>query len=665
MKCVTVHGRHSEFQRFRHMVDIDPAPLLEMDEDAALRTILEGTATETGERFFYALVENLVRALGTHGAMVTRYVADQAQLHAYAFRMDGGWVENFVFDIPGTPCERVIGQRQLVHIPERLIELFPIDGSLREAGLVSYLGMPLLDVGGEILGHMAVVDRRPMPEEARVLAIFQIFATRAAAELQRLRREADLREREEKLGRLIDSAMDVIIELDHNMAVTRMNTAAEKSFECGASEVIGRAFRPMIDGASHEKLCRLTRHLIDRPHGQQHLWIPGGLTANSASGSQFPAEATLSRFEVRGDSFFTLILRNVNDRLEAEQKIQSLTVEAQYLKEELKFHHNFDEIVGQSRPLLDALRDVEQVAPTDATVLILGETGTGKELIARAIHSRSPRRDKPFVKVNCAAIPATLIESEFFGHEKGAFTGATQRREGRFTLADSGTIFLDEIGELPVDLQGKLLRVLQEGEFEPVGSSHTKKVHVRVIAATNSNLRQSIQDGRFREDLYYRLNVFPINVPTLRERGDDVALLADAFVRRFAQKMGRTLQPLSPHCIRRLKSYNWPGNVRELENVIERAVITAFDGRLNWDRALPESSAGPPTTSHANSDMAPCAPRVLTVQELQAAERSNIVLALEQADWRVAGAGGAADLLGMNPSTLNSRMRTLGIRRPL
>lgn len=231
----------------------------------------------------------------------------------------------------------------------------------------------------------------------------------------------------------------------------------------------------------------------------------------------------------------------MNERLEAERKIHLLTVEAELLREELKALQCFDEVIGQSAAMLRVLRDVKEVADTDATVLILGETGTGEEVIARVIHAASTRRDKPLIKVNCAAIPATLIESEFFGHEQGAFTGATKKREGRFALADGGTIFLDEIGELPLDLQVKRLRVLQEGEFEPVGSSRTKQVNVRVLAATNRDLAQAVREGTFRQDLYYRLNVFPIYLPPLRERGEDIARLASAFAERCAARMGRVL----------------------------------------------------------------------------------------------------------------------------
>jgi transcriptional regulator with GAF, ATPase, and Fis domain len=266
------------------------------------------------------------------------------------------------------------------------------------------------------------------------------------------------------------------------------------------------------------------------------------------------------------------------------------------------------------------------------------------------------------ITVNCAAIPETLMESEFFGHEKGAFTGATQRREGRFSLADGGTIFLDEVGELNRELQAKLLRVLQEGEFNPVGSSQTRRTDVRVVAATNRDLSMAVQEGKFRTDLYYRLNVFPIHVPPLAQRGDDIRLLAEHFLAKFSKSMGRRMDPLSVDCIEQLKAYDWPGNVRELQNVIERGVITARQDRLNLDYALPdriktENIKVP--TPFKNSVKS-----VRTVQQLQKLERENLMLALEKSRWRVAGKKGAAQLVGMPPSTFQSRMKALGIKRP-
>lgn len=636
-------------------------PLHGLEPDSALRAILEGTATETGERFFQSLVQNLARALNTHGAWVTEYFADTRRLRALAFWMDGGWVQNYEVDIAGSPCERVIDTKQLVHFPDRLLELYPNEPDVLAIGAVSYMGVPLEDTDGAILGHLAVIDRRPLPEEPRIHAIFQIFAARAAAELRRLRSEAQVREREEKLSGLVRSALDAIIELDDALTVTRLNPAAEDIFSNRGPDLIGRHVSALLTVESSKTLTKLIDELRAMPEGRRSLWIAGGLTARRGAGVEFPAEATLSQFELRRRTFYTLILRDVNERLEAERKIRSLTAETELLRQELQALQQYDAIIGESAPLRHVLRDVAQVAETDATVLIMGETGTGKELIARAIHGASRRRERPLVTVNCAAIPSSLIESEFFGHEPGAFTGATKRREGRFALADKGTIFLDEIGELPLDLQGKLLRVLQEGEFEPVGSSYTKKIDVRVLAATNRDLAKAVREGKFREDLFYRLNVFPIPLPPLRERGDDVIRIAQAFAQRVAQRMGKMIAPLTPECIRRLKAYSWPGNVRELQNVIERAVITARDGRLNLDRALPEVVPSPVDEPIFCGDGS--RPPIRTMKELEAMERENILRALETADWKVSGDKGAARLLGMNPSTLASRMKALGISR--
>jgi PAS domain S-box-containing protein len=642
---------------------IEQHPIQNLDQDAAIRLILEGTATETGENFFSALVEALSRALGTAGAWVTEFLCEERRLRALAFWMDGEWVQDYEIDIEGTPCADVIDKARFLHVPDRLVELYGNDPEIAETGAVSYMGAPLVDVDGTILGHLAVMDRRPMPEQPALFAVFQIFAARAAAELQRIRAEQDLRAREEKLGRLIGGAMDAILEIDPDLKITLMNTAAEKIFGCSAHRILGKPFASLLSGQSSENLTELIRDLDSKPYGKQFLWIPGGLEAKTSEGAAFHAEATLSRYETNRKTFHTLILRNVNDRLEAEKKIESLTVQAEYLKEEIKALHNFDVVIGKSEPVRKVLKEIEQVAPTNATVLITGETGTGKELVARAIHAGSGRRDKPLVKVNCAAIPANLVESELFGHEKGAFTGATQKRDGRFALAHGGTIFLDEVGELPLDLQPKLLRVLQEGEFEPVGSSKTRKVDVRVLAATNRDLGEAVKSGEFREDLFYRLNVFPIPLPPLRDRGEDIVQLAQSFVERFSRHNGKQMWPLSEEAVQRIKSYPWPGNVRELENVIERAVITSLSGELDLERILPakespgmESSKTPATASEID--------RVLTMEEFQEFERDNLIRALEEAGWRVSGEKGAAKRLGMNPSTLSSRIKALGIERP-
>jgi PAS domain S-box-containing protein len=635
-----------------------------LDEHLALRAILEGTASETGEKFFQALVKSLAQALDTHGAWVTEFYPESRRLKSLALWLDGQLCENCELEIAGTPCEVVLREGRMVHIPDRLAEIFPKDSEALTRGLVSYIGVPLKGTDCDLLGHLALFDRRPMPEKPHTMALFRIFASQAAAELKRLRAEAAIREREEHLSLVMSSTWDAIIELDADFKVSLVNPAAAKAFKCSQEWLEGKDFTRLLSAKSRKRIQRCALELDYSPPGRQSLWIPGGLEATQADGGAFAAEATISCFQARQRRFYALVLRSVSERIDADRELQSLRAETEYLRREVNALQNFDEIVGRSPALSRALAEVRQVAATDTTVLILGETGTGKELFARAIQAASARRDKPMIKVNCGAVPAALIESEFFGHEKGAFTGATSRREGRFSLADGGTLFLDEISELPLDLQSKLLRVIQEGEFEPVGSSKTRKVDIRLITATNRDLLQQVKEGKFRQDLYYRLHVFPLEIPPLRERGEDIPLLASAYAERLGRRMGRKLEPLSEDDILRLKAYNWPGNVRELVSVIERAVITAEGGRINLSRALPGAEPQPWTPGFGEVVPPARAPATIhTVQELENFERQNIIRALEAAGWRVAGESGAARLLGINPSTLNSRMKALGIRR--
>jgi len=333
---------------------------------------------------------------------------------------------------------------------------------------------------------------------------------------------------------------------------------------------------------------------------------------------------------------------------EIKELKEKLEVERAYLQEEIKLEYNYENIIGQSDGLNYVLYKVEQISASDTIVLVLGETGTGKELVARAIHGLSPRKDRTLVKVNCATLPSNLIESELFGHQKGAFTGAYARQLGRFEVANGATLFLDEIGELPLELQPKLLRVIQDGEFERLGSSDTIKVDVRVIAATNRNLEEEVYKGRFREDLWYRLNIFPITVPPLRERMEDIALLVDFFVDKISKRLGKSIESIPVSVMNTLQEYHWPGNIRELENVLERAVISSSGPKLHLVDELQKQHKDLTTAKK-------------TLNEI---ERDYIVRVLEQTHWKVSGKNGASEILGLDRSTLRARMRKLGIHQP-
>ncbi|MFO1349592.1 MAG: sigma 54-interacting transcriptional regulator [Gammaproteobacteria bacterium] len=361
--------------------------------------------------------------------------------------------------------------------------------------------------------------------------------------------------------------------------------------------------------------------------------------------------------------------RSLQREAATELRRQQAEAEVRYLREEIKTQHNFEDIIGESDALGSALAQVERVTQTDVTVLILGETGTGKEMIARAIHQRSPRKNRPLIKVNCGALPENLVESELFGHEKGAFTGATTQRKGRFELADGGTLFLDEIGDMPMAAQTKLLRVLQEREFERVGGTQTVQVDVRVLAATHRDLKKRVAEGLFREDLYYRLNVFPIELPPLRERREDIAPLVQYFIGRCSTKFGRRIDSISSAALERLHAYDWPGNVRELENIIERAVIlttgTTLDIPPNLlpiakDVAAALDSAQPETANLEHTPPPAASAAQLPLSEM---ERNYLIQVLNDTHWVIEGKRGAAAILGLKPSTLRNRMQKLGIRK--
>ncbi len=851
-----------------------------------LRAIVEGTASVTGRDFFSSLVRHLASALQVRHAFLTECPeGTQGRARMLAFWKGDGFGENIEYDVAPTPCMAVL-EGKTRHHPVNLQALFPDDKDLVDLAAESYLGVPLLDASGRVIGHLAVLDHKPMEEVSREVSLLSVFAARAGAELERLKAEdkvrASLAEVEtlnmriaaaaarsrallevnnaiisnltpEALFHAIAEALRRVVPFDrsamflhdpqkdvlrlfilqsslpsayftvglevppgdshvgwvfqHRRPLLRRDLETEREYpledRAFADGVRSYVIVPLIargtsvgalavasttpnqyaesdatflqetasqvalavenmkayeditalnvrvaeTAARHRTLLEINNAIIsnltqealffaiaqalrrvvplDRIaiflHDSQkdvlrlsvqesslpvggHVvgleWAIGESHGGWAFAHQrpllrkdleterhFPTEDLLLAEGVRSLLVVPLIARgksigtlNLNsaapnrysesdvaflqevasqvtlavENMKAYEEIAALKARLEqenvYLQEEIRTQHNFEEIVGSAPPLLEALRKVEKVASTDATVLILGETGTGKELFARAIHSRSVRKGRPLVKVNCGVIPAGLVESELFGHVKGAFTGALQSRTGRFELANGGTLFLDEVGELPPETQVKLLRVLQEQEFEPVGSSRTIRVNVRVIAATNRNLEEAVRAGRFRTDLLYRLNVFPIAIPPLRERTSDIPLLVGFYLTGLARRLGKPLTGFSRKSMERLIGYPWPGNVRELQNFVERAAILAPGPVLELETGLlPQAQArGPGAES----------PR--TLEDLS---RSHILNVLRTTRGVVEGPRGAAKLLGLHPNTLRSRMKKLSIER--
>ncbi len=407
-----------------------------------------------------------------------------------------------------------------------------------------------------------------------------------------------------------------------------------------------------IDEADREKVLSVFQNVFKEGYGQVECFNV------AKSGRRIPILAQAKLIEIEGEDYLIGMSVEISESIAARSKIaeqakeilrlnELLNAENIYLKDQLKMSGVQHEMVGKSDAIKYILYKIQQVAPTDAAVLIQGETGTGKELVARAIHNESKRKNKPFVKLNCASIPENLIESELFGHEKGAFTNAIEKRIGRFEIANGGTIFLDEIGELPLNVQPKLLHVLQQGEFERIGSSKTIKTDVRVIAATNKVLEEEIKKGNFRNDLYYRLNVFPVSVAPLRERKEDIPQLVEYFTKFYAEKYNKPIKIIPKKCMKRLMNFEWPGNIRELENLIERAVITSQNNTLTFE-SIPESKVA----SNENASLIEI-------------ERNHIIKTLEKTYWKISGNGGAASLLKINPETLRSKIRKLGIKRTM
>ena len=531
--------------------------------------------------------------------------------------------------------------------------------TLRRTGKLENKPIEFVSKDGESVNCLtnSLVEHDPDGEVIRTIAMYTELADKARIDI--------------KYRQLYRSTPAMLHTVDAEGMIVTVTDHWLSKMDYARDEVIGRPISDFFSNAYRKRIS--SGRLQEIIGGGEFQNEERQMTTRSGKVLDLLTSAIAERNAAGKVVRMLVASKDVTERNRAEHALRSTLVEnarlreelereRDYLREEVNVALDFGRMVGKSPALKHMMAQVEAVAETPASVLILGESGVGKELVARAIHARSPRTDASLVKVNCASIPKELFESEFFGHIKGAFTGAHKDRIGRFQLADGGTIFLDEVGEIPVELQSKLLRVLQESEFERVGDDRTRSVDVRVIAATNRDLEKLVLEGTFREDLFYRLSVFPIEVPPLRKRKEDVIQLAQHFLERTCNDFGRQTMKLTRSQAHQIQNYDWPGNVRELKNVIERAVILSRGNTLRLDLSLPENAIG--SGQFADHGSSESEEQVLNEQQMRALQKRNIQVALRQSSWRVSGKNGAAELLGVKPTTLADRMKTMGIRKP-
>jgi formate hydrogenlyase transcriptional activator len=659
-----------------------------------LRIISEGTASAIGKDFFRLLAQKIIVSLGIRYAIVTECAnSAKTRVRTLVYIERDNFLEDFEYDLNGTPCE-IVMTGQSYFCTKDLDLLFP-----KEVGVKAYFAVPIYLSNGEVIGHIAVFDTKPLEINPEKLDILKIFASRAGAEIERKRKDELIQSNMERYKSIFDFSPVGLCEEDFSEVKKHVDELKsihgldlKSIFEKFPDEVFNswrRVKRIRVNQAQLNVFDVESEEEYSQYLQETYMPMPAkGLLLTFESGvTQFERETEIiskagrkkmmkvKRVIIPGaeqDWSKSLIscvditeLKKVQESLkksldEVQLLKEQLEAENTYLQQEIKLNHNFEEIVSNSAVFRSVLEKVEQVAETDATVLILGESGTGKELIARAIHSVSNRGNRPLVKINCAALPSNLIESELFGHEKGAFTGAITQKVGRFELAHGGTLFLDEIGEMPLDLQSKLLRVLQEGEFERVGSSKTLKVDVRIIAATNRDLEASVDSKEFRTDLFYRLNVFPILSPPLRQRKEDIPFLVNHFCKKYGTRFNKKIQSVSKPVLEKLMAYDWPGNVRELENIIERGIIVSKGGVLEMGDWLPKVDKQTNPAAKRANDSPPTAAKKESMRDV---EHQHILDTLEKTNWKIRGENGAAKILGLNPTTLEARMKKLGISR--
>ena len=624
-------------------------------EEELLRTVSEATSGLTGEDFLVSVAKHITLTLKMRYALITECANEEkTRLRTLCYVDEEKILDNIEYDTAGIPCE-IIMQGKDFFMDRDVQKNFP-----KEKGIESAVGVPIYSSqSGEIIGHILAVDPNPVTTEKNQASILKIFAARIGAEMERMKAEEKLKIANSKLELLLNESEQRYRDLFEEAPIAYVHEGLDSKFIKA-----NRAALKILGVRADDVLSTYGKSLVpDTPEAQRRLKEAFDSIGRGTDTSGVVLELRRkdngkpiwiqwwSNPDVGGQFTRTMFV-DITDRVLMEQEQARLQAQNKYLQEEIKLTYNFEEIISKSKDFQKVLQQIEQVASTNATVLILGESGTGKELIARAVHNISNRSRRPLVKVNCATLPANLIESELFGHEKGAFTGAMERKIGRFELAEGGTIFLDEIGELPVELQAKLLRVLQEGEFERLGNPKTMKVNVRVIAATNRNLQQAIEKKEFREDLYYRLNVFPITCPPLRKRKEDIPLLIKHFCQKHEGKIGKKILNVTDKVIEAMMAYDWPGNIRELENIIERAMILSRNGILEYGEWIPTEKI----YEQSNNNNTAAA-------KLEDVEKEHIVEILKKTGWKVSGERGAAKILGLNATTLEARMKKLGIKR--
>ncbi|MBU1055097.1 MAG: sigma 54-interacting transcriptional regulator [Proteobacteria bacterium] len=648
----------------------------------------------TGEDFFESLACYLAETLTMDYVFISRLSEDGLSANTLAVYSNGNYDDNISYSLKGTPCNDVVG-KAICCFPKNVSSLFPDDIILQEIKAESYVGATLWSSKGKAIGLISVIGHRSLTDTKLAESLLKLVAIRASAELERRQADKALKESEEKYRLLFENitqgfALHEIIfdELGKpsDYRFISVNPAFTKLTGINSESIIGKNIKEVMPNIEqywldiYEQVAVTREPVLYENYSAQlkkyfDTWVISPQKGQFAiMFSDITERKLMSKALQKSHSELeSRVMERTNELLIANKRLEheieehrkadkslrsalseinklteQLEAENIYLRHEINIKYQYSDIIGESESIKRVLYQVEQVAPTSMTVLVLGETGTGKELISNAVHNMSPRKDRPIIVVNCAALPSNLIESELFGREKGAYTGADKRQIGRFEIANGSTLCLDEIGELPLDMQAKLLRAIQHGQFERLGASNTIKADVRIVATTNRNLEQEVRKGRFRQDLFYRLNVFPIIVPPLRERKDDIPLLVIAFVEKYAKKYGKQISSVSRETINRLQDYTWPGNIRELESVIERSVILC-QGHILQVADKPETA---PLFSTTN------------IQTLEEVERMQILNILSHTGWRINGKDGAASILGLHPSTLRARMNKLDIQRP-